>query len=142
MQTFIDANGHQVPDLNGAALTAGAVSTTAAGTIAGTTSAGAAPTVTIPAAAGIPAPNDRRGQFLLNPVTGGGSQAAGKVASVFFAQPYAAPPSAVLVSIVNQTDGTAPVTVSANNITAAGFDIYSTVLTTAKAYLVNYVVVV
>lgn len=131
---YLDFNGHEVVDGNGAALTAGAVSTTAVGTIAGTTSAGASPTVTVTSA------NDRRGNFLLNPVTGGGAQAAGVVCKVFFAQPYAAAPAAVHVTIANETDTTAPVTASALNITATGFDIVSTVLTTAKAYRINYVV--
>jgi hypothetical protein len=131
---FIDYNGHESADSGGASLTAGAVSTTAVGTIVGTTSAGAAPTVTVTSA------NDRRGNFLLNPVTGGGAQAAGTVAKVFFAVPYATAPAAVSVTIFNETDTTAPVTASASAITATGFDIVSTVLTTAKAYRVNYVV--
>lgn len=131
---YTDFNGHEVVDLNGASLTAGAVSTTVAGTIVGTTAAGASPTVTVTSA------NDRRGNFLLNPVTGGGAQAAGVTAKVFFAQPYAAAPASVIVTIDNETDTTAPVTCSAANITVTGFDIITTVLTTAKAYRVNYLV--
>lgn len=131
---YIDFNGHEVLDTGGASLTAGAVSTTAVGTIVGTTSAGAAPTVTVTSA------NDRRGNFLLNPVTGGGAQAAGVVAKVFFAQPYAVAPAAVHVTATNETDSTATATVGAQNITVTGFDIVSTILTTAKAYRINYVV--
>lgn len=133
---YTDFNGHVVPDLNGNQLTAGAVSTTAVGTIAGTTSAGAAPTVTVTNA------NDRRGTFLLNPVTGGGAQAAGVVAKVFFAQPYASAPTGVVISATNETDSTATATVGAQNITTTGFDIVSTVLVTAKAYRINYMVLV
>jgi hypothetical protein len=131
---YIDINGHEVADSNGSTLTAGAVGTTVVGTIVGTTAAGAAPTVTVTAA------NDRRGNFLLNPVTGGGAQAAGVVAKVFFAQPYPAAPGSVIVTADNETDTTAPITVSAANITVTGFDIISTVLTTAKAYRINYLV--
>lgn len=133
---YTDFNGHQVADLNGAALTAGAVSTTAVGTIVGTTSAGAAPTVTVTNA------NDRRGTFLLNPVTGGGAQAAGVTCKVFFAQPYAVAPAGVIVSATNETDSTATVTIAAQNITTTGFDLVTTVLVTAKAYRVNYLVLV
>jgi hypothetical protein len=132
---YTDFNGHDVPDLNGVQLTAGAVSTTAVGTIAGTTSAGAAPTVAIVDA------NDRRGHFTLSPVTGGGAQAAGNTCKVFFAQPYAKAPAAVLATIINTTDTTAPVTISANNVTVTGFDLVTTVLVTAKAYDVFYQVI-
>jgi hypothetical protein len=133
---YIDFNGHPVADLNGTALTAAAVSTTVAGTIVGTTSAGAAPTVTVTNA------NDRRGTFLLNPVTGGGSQAAGVTCKVFFAQPYSSAPAGVVVSASNETDSTAPITIAAQNITTTGFDLVTTVLTTAKAYRINYFVLV
>lgn len=133
---FIDFNGHEVADTSGSTLTAGAVSTTAVGTIVGTTSAGAAPTVTVTSA------NDRAGNFLLNPVTGGGAQAAGNTAKVFFSQPYPSAPRAVIVTAVNETDTTAPITIGAQNITVTGFDIITTVLTTAKAYRVNYQVLV
>lgn len=133
---YIDANGHEVPQVAATALTAGAVSTTAVGTIVGTTSAGAAPTVTATDA------TDRRGSFLLNPVTGGGAQAAGSVAEVRFAKPYSAIPRAVLVSIMNETDSTAVHAVSAGAVTVAGFSIFvGAVLVTAKAYRVNYLVV-
>lgn len=120
----------------GTQLTAGAVSTSAAGTISGTTAAGAAPTVTIGDC------TDRRGNFLLNPVTGGGAQAAGEVCLVRFAQSYSSAPAAVLVTIENETDGTSAIVATAADVTTAGFDVQvGTALTTAKAYRVNYVVV-
>jgi hypothetical protein len=128
-----DAHFHEVVNTRATQLTAGAVSTTAAGTIAGTTAAGAAPTVTVTNA------NDRRGNFLLNPVTGGGAQAAGNVCAVRFAKPYAQVPGSVTVTIMNETDGTAAIVASAGGVTVAGFDIYvGTALTTAKAYRVSY----
>lgn len=132
-----DKWGHEVPIPEiSTQLTAGAVSTSAAGTISGTTSAGAAPTVTIGDC------DDRSGNFLLNPVTGGGAQAAGQVCLVRFANQYAAKPSAVLVTIANETDTTAAIVASSSLITTAGFDILvGTALTTAKAYRVNYLVV-
>ncbi len=117
-------------------LTAGAVSTSAVGTISGTTAAGAAPTVTIGDC------TDRRGNFLLNPVTGGGAQAAGEVALVRFVRPYSKAPGAVLISIGNETDGTSAIVVSAADVTVDGFDVeVGTALTTAKAYRVNYLVI-
>lgn len=120
----------------GTQLTAGAVSTSAAGTISGTTAAGAAPTVTITDC------NDRRGNFLLNPVTGGGAQAAGEVALVRFTQTLPEAPGAVLVSIENETDGTSAIVATAVDVTTSGFDLcVGTALTTAKAYRVNYVVI-
>ena len=128
-----DAYYHESQDTVATQLTAGAVGTTAAGTIAGTTNAGAAPTVTVTYA------TDRRGNFLLNPVTGGGAQAAGKVCSVFFAKPYPKVPAAVTVSMMNETDGTATIVAAASVATVAGFDIYvGTALTTAKAYRIHY----
>lgn len=130
-----DSIHHEQQDEIATQLTAGAVSTTAVGTIAPTTSAGAAPTVTITHC------TDRRGNFLLNPVTGGGSQAAGLVANVYFAKPYAKVPAAVLVTIMNETDSTATIVASASVATVAGFGIYvGTALTTAKAYRVHYAV--
>jgi hypothetical protein len=130
-----DYYGHEVKDTGATQLTAGAVSTSAAGTISGTTNAGAAPTVTITDC------TDRRGTFLLNPVTGGGAQAAGEVALVRYAKPYPAAP-VVLVTIENETDGTTSQVVSAVDSTVDGFDIeVSAVLVTAKAYRVQYLVV-
>lgn len=133
---FIDFNGHEVADSGGSALTAGAVSTTAVGTIAPTTSAGASPTVTVTSA------NDRAGNFLLNPVTGGGAQAAGNTCKVFFSQPYPSAPRAVILNGVNETDTTGTITLGAQNVTVTGFDIVSTILVTAKAYRINYQVLV
>lgn len=117
-------------------LTAGAVSTSAVGTISGTTSAGAAPTVTIGDC------TDRRGSFLLNPVTGGGAQAAGKVALVRFVKPYGDPPASIQLVMGNETDTTAAIVIAPTLITGDGFDILvGTALTTAKAYRINYVVI-
>lgn len=131
----VDAIHHEPQDGTATQLTAGAVSTTAVGTIAPTTSAGAAPTVTVTHA------TDRRGNFLLNPVTGGGAQAAGLVCKVIFAKPYAKVPAAVTVSMMNETDSTATIVAAASVATVAGFDIYvGTALTTAKAYRIHYAV--
>jgi predicted RNA-binding protein associated with RNAse of E/G family len=133
-QPFYDAYGHQQP-LAAPALTAGAVSTTAVGTIAPTTAAGATPTVTAVNA------NDRAGTFTLNPVTGGGAQAAGSVVQVTFAQPYADIPKGVLVNVCNNAAGAAGVAVaaSAQNVTPAGFTVnVAAVLVTANNYNVFY----
>lgn len=121
----------------GANLAAAAVGVVTAGTIAGTTAAGAAPTVAVDATQVC---NDRRGTFTLTPVTGGGAQAAGIVATVRFAQPYPAPPN-VRVQIVNLT-ATPDLPIIAGAVpTTAGFDIVvAAVLVTANAYLVTYVV--
>lgn len=117
-------------------LTAGAVSTSAVGTISPTTAAGAAPTVTIGDC------TDRRGNFLLNPVTGGGAQAAGEVALIRFAQPYGDAPASVMVTCENETDGNAAVACAAADVTGDGFDLMvGAALTTAKAYRVNYLVI-
>lgn len=132
-----DFYGHVSP-LPGTLLTAGAVSTTAAGTIAPTTSAGAAPTVTF--GTGQTA-TDQAGAFTLNPVTGGGAQAAGGVAVVTFAQPYGALPKAILVQIYDQANAAA-LTAVATSITSSGFTITTGVaLTTAHNYTVSYLVV-
>jgi hypothetical protein len=133
----IDANGHGTRlDPPSTQLTAGAVGVTTAGTISGTTAAGAAPTVTVTDA------TDRAGNFLLNPVTGGGAQAAGKVATIRFVTPYAVVPSAVVVSGMNETDSTAAENFAASVPTVAGFDLYTgTALTTAKAYRIQYQVI-
>lgn len=131
-QKFIDAYGHEVPDLGGPALAAAASGTTA-GTIVPAAGAGTGATVT-----GVVA-NDRRGSFGL---TTAGSPAAGVNCNVYFFWPYAAAPAAVLVNIYDVTDVTAPVACDAAAVTAAGFSIVSAVLTTAKSYLINYVVLV
>lgn len=119
-----------------AALTAGAVSTTAAGTIAPTTSAGASPTVTF--ATGQSA-NDCRGSFTLNPVTGGGAQAAGATAVVTFTNPYGASPACIQVTVLDNA-GPANVGGVATSITAAGFSVSTPALTTAHSYTVTYTV--
>lgn len=133
-----DYYGHVEP-IHGTALTFGAVSTSAVGTISPTTSAGATPTTE--AITGITC-DDSRGRFYLKPVTGGGAQAAGQVVLVRFNKPYAKAPSAVLVTITNETDTTAAIVAAANLVTVAGFDILvGTALTTAKTYAVNYHVI-
>jgi hypothetical protein len=135
---YIDNDEHRQPS-NGTALTAGAVSTSAAGTISPTTSAGASPTVTFTSGVSC---DDTAGAFELNPVTGGGAQAAGQVALVRFAKPYSKIPKAVVVTIYNHTDTTAAIVASSGSITAAGFDVLvGTALTTAKTYRVNYHVI-
>lgn len=130
---FEDAYGHRTPS-TAANLTAGAVSTSAAGTIAPTTSAGAAPTVTF--ATGQVA-NDNYGSFTLNPVTGGGAQAAGATAVVTFANPYSRPPAAVQVTVTNNA-GPAAIAAVATSITSNGFSISTALLTTANVYTVTY----
>lgn len=130
-----DSYGHENEQAGATQLTAGAVSTTAAGTISGTTAAGAAPTVTIGDC------TDRRGNFLLNPVTGGGAQAAGTVCKVRFSKDYPDAPGSVVVSIVNETDSTSTVVAGVTLLTASGFDIMAGALTTAKAYRITYYVV-
>lgn len=115
-------------------LAAGAVGVVTAGTISGTTNAGAAPTVAVTEA------SDRRGNFTLSPVTGGGAQAAGVTATVRFVKEYGDAPTSVIVNVVNETDQTA-VAAGATLITAAGFGIMTTILTTAKVYRVTYAVI-
>lgn len=136
-----DAYGHRgasnVGTL-GTALAAGAVSTTAIGTIVPTTAAGATPTVTAVNA------NDTAGTFTLNPVTGGGAQAAGAVAQVFFSQPYAQIPKAVVVNVCNNAAGASGVAVaaSAQSVLTTGFTVnVSGALTTANNYNVFYSVI-
>lgn len=136
---FKDALGHVVPENAPVTLTMGAVGTSAVGTISPTASAGAAPTTVL--ISGVTC-DDSRGRFELNPVTGGGAQAAGQVVLVRFTKPYAKIPSAVTVTITNETDTTAAIVAAANLVTVAGFDILvGTALTTAKKYIVNYHVV-
>lgn len=136
-----DAYGHRTASgvgTLGTALAAGAVSTTAVGTIAPTTAAGASPTVT-----GVTA-NDAAGTFVLNPVTGGGAQAAGAVALVTFANPYAATPKAVVVNVCDNAAGASGVAVaaSAQSVTTASFTVnVSAALTTAHNYQVFYTVI-
>lgn len=139
-----DAYGHRnkVDDgTQGVALVGAAVSTTAKGTIVGTTAAGAAPTITF--ATGQSA-HDTAGTFTLNPVTGGGAQAAGAVAQIFFNQPFGAVPTAVLVNVVDQAAGSSAVAVAASssNVLTTGFTVnVSAALTTAHNYSVSYSVI-
>lgn len=132
-----DTYGHGYRVAGENTLAAAAVSTTAAGTIVGTTSAGAAPTIS-----GVSA-SDGAGTYVLNPVTGGGAQAAGATSTVFFAQSYPQAPKAVLVSVVDSTTATAPTAVAAyaTSITSAGFSVTTAVLTTAHNYTVTYQVI-
>lgn len=133
----LDAYSHEINNQDRATqLTAGAVSTTAVGTISGTTAAGAAPTVTIGDC------TDRRGNFLLNPVTGGGAQAAGIVCIVKFVKPYTAAPASILcTNATNETDDNTAVALGVTDVTADGFSIVAgAVLVTAKAYRINYIV--
>jgi hypothetical protein len=135
-----DAYGHRSASSAGTlgtALAAGAVSTTAIGTIVPTTAAGASPTVTSVSA------NDTAGTFVLNPVTGGGAQAAGAVAQVFFAEPYAATPKAVQVSMCDNAAGSSGVAVAAagQSLSTTGFTVnVSAALTTAHNYTVYFTV--
>lgn len=132
--SYQDAYGHY-PPLAGPALAAGAVSTSAAGTIAPTTGAGQTPTVTAVSAV------DQAGSFTLNPVTGVGAQAAGAVALVTFANPLPAVPRVILVTIYDLANGAA-VAAAAISITTSGFQVAAGVaLTTAHNYLVCYEVV-
>lgn len=133
----LDKDSHEDQNQGSATqLTAGAVSTSAVGTISPTTAAGATPTVTIGDC------TDRRGNFLLNPVTGGGAQAAGEVAAIRFVKPYGKAPAAILVTVENETDGNAAHTAAAADVTGDGFDLMvGSALTTAKAYRVNYFVI-
>lgn len=138
-----DFYGHnnRVTNNSAAALAAGAVSTTAIGTIVPTTAAGASPTVTFGTGQ---AAYDQAGTFTLNPVTGGGAQAAGAVAQVFFANAFEAAPAAVVVNVVDQAAGSGAVAVAAaaSTITATGFTVnVSGALTTAHNYTVTYSVV-
>jgi hypothetical protein len=136
-----DAYGHYSPTTIGTlgtALAAGAVSTTAVGTIVPTTAAGASPTVTSVTA------NESAGNFILSPVTGGGAQAAGAVAQVFFKQPYNATPKAVIVNVVDNAAGSSAVAVAASgqSLLTTGFTVnVSAALTTAHTYTVFYWVI-
>jgi hypothetical protein len=127
-----DAYGHVNPT-TATALTAGAVSTTVAGTIAPTTSAGASPTVTF--ATGQVA-TDSYGSYTLSPVTGGSAQAAGATSVVTFLNPYGKAPM-VLVTVVNDS-GPVAVAAKAINITSAGFSVSTSLLVTANTYTVTY----
>lgn len=122
----------------GDAMAGAAVGVVTAGTISGTTSAGASPTVAL--VTGFTA-TQKRGTFELTPVTGGGAQAAGIVATVRFTTALAAKP-VVLVQGNNVTDTTGAVVFSAINCATTGFDICAgAALTTAKVYRINYTVI-
>lgn len=135
-----DTYGHVQQNTNNSAanLAAGAVSTTAIGTIVPTTAAGANPTVTF--GTGQRA-TDMAGSFTLNPVTGGGAQAAGAVAQVFFANAFEVAPAAVVVDGCDNAAGASGVAISvaAQSITATGFTVnVSAALTTAHNYTITY----
>lgn len=127
----VDAYGHvDTPPLENV-MTAGAIGTTAAGTIAPNANAGATSTVTAVNA------SDNSGQFTLNAV---GTPAAGVVAAVTFAQSFRKAPKKVIVTVIDITTPANPAAVAAyaTGITAAGFTVTSAVLTTAHNYLVAY----
>lgn len=133
---FIDAAGHEVPPTTGVTdFTAAATGTTAAGTFT-PIAAGAGAGSSTALIAGT-APNDRRGRFTL---TGAGTPAAGIIAHVTFAKPYAVLPAAVLVTITNRTDTLVVPGVGVTNVTTAGFDIVGPAIL-VKSYDVSYVVV-
>jgi hypothetical protein len=129
---FEDSYGHRGASSAPVVMASAAVGVVTVGTISGTTNAGAAPTVT-----GVTA-DDTCGSFTLNPVTGGGAQAAGAVANVTFAQPYSKIPKAVLVTVNNQAAGTTPVLAAAVAVTITGFQISTSILTTANSYTCQY----
>lgn len=131
----MDAYGHERRNTQAVALTAGAVGTTAIGTIAPTVSAGAAPTVTF---AGTQEAFDMLGSFTLNPVTGGGAQAAGEVVGIFLRNPLPRVPRAIIATIIDDAMGAA-IACSATTITASSFYLsVGVALTTAHTYTINY----
>lgn len=135
----IDAVGHAVRPASGTALAGAAVGVTTAGTISGTTAAGAAPTVAIPSGFIC---NDRAGTFELTAVTGGGAQAAGDVATVRFANEYAATPAAVVINFYDNDTTDLARAAAAVSVTTQGFNInVPAVLVTAHVYRVSYVVI-
>jgi hypothetical protein len=132
----IDAVGHPVQGRPASSLSAAAVSVVTAGSIAGTTAAGAAPTVAIPS--GFVA-TDRAGTFDLTPVTGGGAQAAGDVATVRFLSEYAATPAAVVVNMYDDAGTDVAILCAATVVNTKGFNInVATALTTAHTYRISY----
>lgn len=121
------------------ALTFGAVSTTAVGTISPTTAVGAAPVTS--ATSGFEC-NDRRGVFNLAPVTGGGGQSAADIVAVRFLKPYPQKPGAVIVTMEALTDPDDNVIVIASDVDQYGFNILAnSVLTTAENYQITYLVI-
>jgi hypothetical protein len=134
-----DNYGHERYDSQATALTFGAVSTTAVGTISPTTAVGASPTCA--AVTGFTC-TDRRGKFAVLPVTGGGAQAAGAIVVVKFSKPYAVAPSLVLVQMEPITDPDDAVIVCATSVSVDGFSVLAnSVLTTAETYYVSYIVI-
>lgn len=129
-----DPLNHPTP-LPGAALTAAAAGTSAAGTIIPVNAGAGAGSATAIVAPHVP--TDAGGRFNL---TAAGTPAAGVVAQVFFANAYGSPP----IVEVEITDTTAspnlPVVASAE-ATATGFTIAcSAALTAAHVYDVAFVV--
>lgn len=131
----VDTYGHVNAPPGSNVLAAAAVGVVTAGTIAGTTNAGAAPTVTAVTA------SDNYGQYTLNPVTGGGAQAAGATSTVVFAQSFGSTPI-IQVTVTNITTPATPTAVAAypTAVTSAGFSVTTGLLVTANNYLVQYAV--
>ena len=120
----------------GTTFTAAATGTTVAGTVV-PVAAGAGTGSSTAIIAGS-SPNDSRGQF--NLVTAG-TPAAGKVASLYFTNPYSQLPGAVNVTATDNTASpVAPVAVSPV-VTATGIDFYAGGLTTAHTVTINYNVI-
>lgn len=138
---YSDNVGHLQPLVPAAAnLTPSAVGVVTAGTFAGTTAAGAAPTVAL--VSGVLC-NDAGGTFELTPVTGGGAQAAGVVATVRFTNAYGRIPTAIIVNIHNTTTTPdLPIACSSTAKSVTGFDILvAAALTTAQVYRVEYIII-
>lgn len=129
-----DAYGHLQRLAGPTALTGGAANgTTVAGTIAVVTAgAGAGSSTSVPAGS---LPNDLRGVFT---VTGAGTPAAGGIAHVSFAQPYASIPT-VMVNVANATP--ANIAAAAVSVTVDGFTVYAGAAISVGANTVSYVVV-
>lgn len=143
-----DANGHELPNPAPTILTASlTVGVTTPGTISATTNAGASATIDYNMGGVVNVPpvgiaTDRAGMFRLNPVTGGGAQAAGIVATVKFAVPYQKTPNAVFVTLWDEAATGTIIPASAISISVAGFSInVSSALTTAHNYAIGYSVV-
>ena len=133
-----DGVGHQVQSRPATTLAAAAVGVVTAGSIAGTTAAGAAPTVAI--ASGFSA-TDRWGTFDLTPVTGGGAQAAGDVATVRFNSEYAVTPGAIIVNMYDDAGTDVAILCAPTVVNTKGFNInVASALTTAHTYRVTYMV--
>jgi hypothetical protein len=117
-----DFYGHITPSSGGVSANfAGA----AAGTVPGTIVAGAASNAAAPTAVNA---NDSMGQFT---IVGNAAAAAGILATVFFAQPYGAPPKNVICAIYDVTGAAALVAVA--NAVAAGLGTGFTIVITVPA---------